>query len=276
MWKNRFNLSLPKRDREAHKGSFGRLLIVAGSSGMTGAAILASRAAMRSGVGLTYLAVPQKLVDLVDLATPEVIPLSLEKIKTIKSNSLVIGPGLGVTSNTQQLLFQLLTTNYLQLSTILLDADALNIIAKRIGLLKQAEAKAKVIITPHPGEMARLMKKKVEYVESNRRKVAKEFARDHNCVVVLKGHRTLVVDPCGDVYENKTGNPGMASAGVGDVLSGIIGALCAQGVSSFDAAMIGVYTHGQAGDMAAKEKGEYGLIASDIVEKIPDALRKIC
>jgi len=243
---------------------------------MTGAAILASRAAMRSGVGLTYLAVPQKLVDLVDLATPEVITLSLEKIKTIKSNSLVIGPGLGVTSNTQQLLFQLLTTNYLQLSTILLDADALNIIAKRIGLLKQAEAKAKVIITPHPGEMARLMKKKVEYVESNRRKVAKEFARDHNCVVVLKGHRTLVVDPCGDVYENKTGNPGMASAGVGDVLSGIIGALCAQGVSSFDAAMIGVYTHGQAGDMAAKEKGEYGLIASDIVEKIPDALRKIC
>ena len=112
MWKNRFNLSLPKRKREAHKGSFGRLLIVAGSSGMSGAAILASRAAMRAGVGLTYLAVPKKLVDLIDLATPEVITLAFDQIRTVKPNSLVIGPGLGVTSITQQLLFQLLTTNY--------------------------------------------------------------------------------------------------------------------------------------------------------------------
>jgi len=276
MWKSRFNLSLPKRARDAHKGSFGRLLIVAGSSGMTGAAILASRGAMRAGVGLTYLAVPKKMVEAVDLATPEVITLSFEQIKSVKANSLVVGPGLGVTPKVQQLIFQLLTAHGSHLSTILLDADALNIIAKRIGLLKKAQAKAKVIITPHPGEMARLIKKKIAYVQSNRRKVAKEFARSHNCVVVLKGHRTLVADPCGDVYENKTGNPGMATAGVGDVLSGMIGALSAQGISSFDAAMIGVYTHGLAGDLAAREKGEYGLIASDIVEKIPDALRKIC
>lgn len=276
MWKSRFNLSLPKRAKDSHKGSFGRLLIVAGSSGMSGSAILASRAAMRSGVGLTYLAVPQKLVDFIDLASPEVITLSFEKIKTIKPNTLVVGPGLGLTPKTRQLLFSLLTTHYAQLTTILLDADALNIVAKRIGLLRKAQAKAKVIITPHPGEMARLIKKKIAYVQSNRRKVAKEFARSHNCVVVLKGHRTLVADPCGDVYENKTGNPGMATAGVGDVLSGMIGALSAQGLSSFDAAMIGVYTHGQAGDMAAREKGECGLIASDIVEKIPYAIRKIC
>ncbi|PIS29771.1 NAD(P)H-hydrate dehydratase [Candidatus Saganbacteria bacterium CG08_land_8_20_14_0_20_45_16] len=273
MWKNKLPIALPKRLPESHKGDYGRVLIIAGSSGMTGAAILAGRAALRSGAGLTYLAVPKKLIDLVDLATPEIITRSFDDISAIKANSWVIGPGLGVTSKTQALITKLLTAQNPLVSTILIDADGLNIIVKKISLLKQA--KAKVIITPHPGELARLINKSVSYVQSNRRKVAKEFAHDHKCIVVLKGTGTIVADPCGEVYINQTGNPGLATAGTGDVLSGMIGAFCAQGLVPFEAAILGVYSHGLAGDLAAREKGEIGLIASDVVEKIPYALRKV-
>ncbi|MFH1361807.1 MAG: NAD(P)H-hydrate dehydratase [bacterium] len=274
MWKNKFSILLPKRKSESHKGDYGWVLIVAGSSGMSGAAILASRGSLRSGAGLTYLAVPKKLVDQVDLATPEVITLSFDQIKNIKPNVMVIGPGLGLSSNSVNLIKKLLTSHASYLTSFILDADALNIIAKDPGLLKKAQAKAKVIITPHPGEMARLIKKKVEYVQANRRRVAKEFAQKNKCIVVLKGYQTIVADPCGELLQNSTGNPGMATAGVGDVLAGMIGALVAQGILPFEAATLGVYLHGLAGDLAASEKGEYSLIASDLVEKIPNALRK--
>ena len=282
MWKNKFSVLLPKRRRESHKGDYGKVLIVAGSTGMSGAAILSSQGALRSGSGLTYLAVPKKLVDLIDLATPEVITLPFESIKKVKPNVIVAGPGLGVSAGSTSLVNKLFTAHSSprskhrgsQLAALVLDADALNIVAKNPVLLKTAEAK--VIITPHPGEMARLIKKKIDYVGAHRRQIAREFAKAHKCIVVLKGHQTLVADPCGEIYVNSTGNPGMATGGVGDVLSGMIGSFVGQGISAFEAATLGVYLHGLAGDLAAREKGEYSLIASDLVEKIPDALRKTC
>lgn len=274
MWQNKFSKILRKRKKDSHKGDYGRVLIVAGQSGMSGAAILASRGALRAGAGLTYLAVPQELVNLVNLATPEVITLAFEKIKTIKPTAVAIGPGLGTNHKAKELVCDLLTSYPLLLTPFILDADALNIIAKNPKILKKT--KAKVIITPHPGELARLTRKKIEYIQNNRPKVARDFAKEYTCIVVLKGHRTVVADPSGEIYLNPTGNPGMASAGVGDVLCGMIAALIGQGLSQFEAAALGVYLHGLAGDLAAREKGEASLIASDLVEKIPYALQKIC
>jgi len=267
MLKNNLKKLLPKRDPKAHKGSYGKVLIIAGSEGMSGAAILCSRGSIRSGAGLTYLAVPKNLVNLVDLATPEVITLPVERYRSVKANAIAIGPGLGVSSKSKNILLNL-TQKYIPL---IIDADGINILAKNLTLLYKS--KASVIITPHPGEMARLIKKTISYVQDNREKVAQEFAKEHECIVVLKGHKTIVAEPLGRKYINDTGNPGMASGGVGDVLTGMIAAFVAQGLALFDAAKLGVYIHGLAGDLAARDKGEYGLIASDLVERIPHALR---
>lgn len=257
--KSKLSKLLPKRKPETHKGDFGRALIIAGSPGMTGAAVLASRGALRAGAGLIYLAVPKKLVDIVDVVTPEVITLPFEKIKTVKANAIAIGPGLGVTTKTKKLLRAL--TSYPV--PIVVDADALNFLKPR--------CKAQVVITPHPGEMSRLMKKSIEYIQKHRTTIAKQAAKKFNCLVVLKGNKTVVADPLGKTFINPTGNPGMASGGVGDVLTGMIAGFAAQGLSLWDAAVLGVYLHGLAGDLAAKDKGQYGMIASDLVEKIPYA-----
>lgn len=257
-----------KRKPATHKGDYGRALIVGGSSGMTGAAVLTARGALRSGAGLTYLAVPKKLVNFVDSLTPEVITLPFENIKKIKADSIAVGPGLGVTSLTRRLLSSLISRP----TPLVIDADVLNVIAKDLGILKKA--REKFIITPHPGEMSRLIKKSIEYIQKNRISVAKEAARRFGCIVVLKGFKTVIAEPKGRTFVNPTGNPGMASGGVGDVLTGLIAGFIAQGLSNWDAALAGVYLHGLAGDLAAKEKGEYGMIASDLVEKIPYAIQK--
>jgi NAD(P)H-hydrate epimerase len=270
MLKTRFNRILPKRKKTSHKGDHGRALIVAGSRGMTGAAVLASRGALRSGAGLTYLTVPADLVDQVDLATPEVITLPFKDIDRIKADAVAVGPGLGVSGKTLRLVASLTK----QPLPLVIDADGLNVLAKKPRILKKA--KANIIITPHPGEMARLLKKDIDFIQRHRSTMAKLAARMFDCVAVLKGHQTVVADPNGKVFVNPTGNPGMASAGVGDVLTGMIAGFLAQGLNVFDAAVLGVYIHGQAGDLAARDKGEYGMIASDLVEKIPYAIQKSC
>ncbi|MDD5383077.1 MAG: NAD(P)H-hydrate dehydratase [Candidatus Margulisbacteria bacterium] len=259
---------LPKRKLNANKGDFGRALIVAGSSGMMGAAILASRGALRVGAGLTYLAVPKELVNYINLATPEVIVLPFDKINNLKPNVIAIGPGLGISSDIKKLLASLITCP----SPLIIDADGINVLAKNPGLLKNN--RSSVIITPHPGELARLIGKSVEAIQRDRLAAAKETARRFNCIVVLKGYRTVIADHLGKVLLNPTGNPGMAAGGVGDVLTGMIAGLIAQGLKPWEAAVLGVYLHGLAGDLAAKVKGEYAMIASDLVEKIPDAIRK--
>jgi NAD(P)H-hydrate epimerase len=267
--KNRISRILPKRKAAAHKGDYGRVLIVAGSQGMTGAAVLAARGALRSGVGLTYLAVPKELVNFVDSMTPEVITLPFENIKKIKADVIALGPGLGVSNRTRKLISFLVSRP----ATLIIDADGLNAVAKNPSLLKKP--KAKVVITPHPGEMSRLIRKDIEFIQNNRSRVALEAAKRFACIVVLKGYKTVVANPTGQTFKNPTGNPGMASGGVGDVLTGMMAGFAAQGIAPWDAAVAGVYLHGLAGDLAAKEKGEYGMIASDLVEKIPYAIQRI-
>jgi NAD(P)H-hydrate epimerase len=157
---------------------------------------------------------------------------------------------------------------------MVIDADGLNVIAKHPDLLEKEKDKDKVILTPHPGEMSRLLNEGVDHIQKDRVSAAKNAAKKYGCMVVLKGHGTVIADPGGKIFINTTGNPGMASGGVGDVLTGMIAAFLGQGIAPFDAAALAVRLHGLAGDLAAKDLGEYGMIASDLVEKIPYAIQK--
>ena len=275
---------LKKRSRDSHKGDFGHVFILAGSRGLTGAAALCSNAALRSGAGLVTLGIPASLNSIMSRKLTEVMTISLaetkegtlslkaegdilKKIKT--SDVVVLGPGLSQYPETQKLINRLI----LKIGKpMVMDADALNAISKNTGALKKI--KSRFAVTPHPGEMSRLINKSMEYVKNNRLIVAKKFSHDYNAVVVLKGAGTVVAAPDGKYYINTTGNPGMATAGSGDVLTGIIAGLLGQRLNMFNAARLGVYIHGLAGDLAAKDKGEIGLIAGDILEKIPYAIRK--
>ncbi|MBU1911987.1 MAG: NAD(P)H-hydrate dehydratase [Candidatus Omnitrophica bacterium] len=274
---------LKKRPRNSHKGDFGHIFILAGSRGLTGAAALCSNAAMRSGAGLVTLGIPvslnsimsRKLTEVMTASLPETdkITLSLKAEKEIlkkskASNVVVLGPGLSQHPETQKLINKLI---FKINKPMILDADALNAISKNPDALKKI--KTEYVITPHRGEMARLISKSREYIKNNRLTVAKKFSRDYNAVVVLKGAGTIVAAPNRDYYINNTGNPGMATAGSGDVLAGIIAGFLGQGLKVFDASVLGVYVHGLAGDLAAKDKGEIGLISGDILENIPYAIK---
>ena len=264
----------PARKPESHKGDYGKLFVHAGSAGMLGAALLCSRGALRVGAGLVYLGVPLEVRDAVNLATPEVIVIggagAGEYLAVaLGSTAVALGPGLGQRrALARELLFKLSEAGFG--CPVVLDADGLNAFAGELPALQKLQLK--LILTPHPGEMARLWGRKVEEVEQDRQKIALETARLLGCVVVLKGHQTVVVDAAGASYINNTGNPGMAGGGSGDVLTGMIAGLAAQGAAPRAAAVAGVYLHGLAGDLAAKEKGEYGMIASDLVDHIPEAI----
>lgn len=274
---------LPRRDSFAHKGSFGRLGIIAGSKGMLGSNYLATMAGLRTGAGLVYSIVPESLMDLMAIKLVEaiVVPLedkegyfSRESIGSIEADlnnydSLVIGPGLGYIDGIGDFVEYILK-NYRR--TLLIDADGLNIVGKNYELFRTRPAPT--IISPHPGEFARLLGIEVADLERNRLKYAVEFSKTYGLITVLKGHETLVTD--GDrVYVNNTGNPGMATAGSGDLLSGIIASLLAQGLDPFDAGSLGVYIHGLAGDICRENLGEYGMIARDILDCIPEAISLI-
>ncbi len=266
--RNKISRLFPRRKPDSHKGNYGKALLVAGSPGMIGAAILASRGALRSGAGLTFLALPKELANFVNPVTPEVITIPFEQIDDVKADAIGFGPGLGNNRQTKEMLSHLLSKKI----DLIIDADGLNALNIKPEVLKKA--RAKVVITPHPGEMSRLLKRPIEAIQKNRPSVAKEAAKKFNCIVVLKGHKTVIANPAGNEYVNLTGNPGMASGGVGDVLTGLITGLAAQGIPLWDAAVAGVYLHGLAGDLAAKEKGEYGMTAGDLIDKIPYAIQK--
>lgn len=269
---------LPKRALSAHKGDCGEVMIIATSYGMTGAGILCSRGALRVGAGLTKLAVPKSLQLGVDLATPEVItygldetddhfvaPEAINQIERFINNSkvLVCGPGLGKSRISRELVMINLP--------VVLDADGLNSISEDPSILKNFK---QLIITPHPGEFSRLTKLAVDDIQNDRAGLAVKYAKEWNCILVLKGYNTVIAGPDGKAFINPTGNPGMASGGTGDVLAGMIAGLIAQGAGPFEAALAGVYLHGLASDLAAKIIGTQGLIASDIVDKIPEAILK--
>ena len=272
---------LKPRAADAHKGDFGKVCIIAGSVGMSGAAALAGRAALRAGAGLVRVAIPKSILPIVASIEPSftTIPLpednagriSARAINTIldavsENDVMAFGPGIGVSGALQSVLQTLLEQKQLRL---VIDADGLNNLSK----IKSwpAKLKAKLILTPHPGEMNRLWKGLFrEPLPADRRNQAGQLAKLTKTTIALKGAGTVVADGQ-KVYVNKTGNPGMATAGSGDVLTGVIAALMGQGLNDFDAAVLGVYIHGLAGDIAAKKTGQPGLITTDIIESLPDA-----
>lgn len=279
--------SIPKlepRKADAHKGDFGRICIIAGSVGMSGAAALAGRAALRAGAGLVRVAIPQSILPIVASIEPSftTIPLpedsagriSEKATNTIlnaveENDCLAFGPGVGVSVGLRSLLQSLLQQQDLRL---VIDADGLN----NLSAIKSwpEELKAKLILMPHPGEMRRLWKGLFRgKLPAERREQAVRLAQRTEAVVVLKGAGSVVTDGQ-KVYINKTGNPGMATAGSGDVLTGVSTALIGQGLGSFDAAVLGVYIHGLAGDIAAERLGRVSLIATDIIDSLPDAFLK--
>ncbi|MFA5068511.1 MAG: NAD(P)H-hydrate dehydratase [Candidatus Omnitrophota bacterium] len=283
MDKTKFNIL--KRRSDTHKGDYGHILIVAGAAGMTGAAYLACEAAMVSGAGLVTLAIPKslnsimavKLVEVMTLTLPETRHQSLSRGAynrimrfCLKASCVLIGPGVSRDEDTQYLMRRLIKDIK---AAMVIDADAINALAGHLSCL--AKAGGEVIITPHPGEMAGLLNSNNLCVNRNKKNLAKKFATEYNVTTVLKGYGTIVASPKGEVFRNNTGNPGMASAGCGDVLSGIISALLASGMPAFKAARLGVYVHGLAGDLAAKEIGEISLRARDIIRYLPQAFKKI-
>ncbi len=265
--------TLPKlqpRRADAHKGNFGRVLIVAGSRGMSGAAVLSGSAALRSGAGLVTVACPPDIWPIVAASNPcyMTLPLADGDMKPLLdaaaiADVVVVGPGLGRSPFVNDLV-KALQANCKRL---LLDADALNALAVPPNLLSSQAAR---IFTPHPGEFSRLAGISANDIQDRREKETIAFAQKFAGVLVLKGSGTLVCDGQ-RLYQNTTGNPGMATAGSGDVLSGLIGALWGQGLPAFEAAQLGVYLHGLAGDLARDQLGETSLTAADLLDYLPKA-----
>lgn len=278
----RLPTQLLQRRHNAHKGEFGHIFILACSQRFSGAAVLCSEAAMRAGAGLVTLGIPKSLnnaiikikpKEVMTLPLPETkeATLSLSGFKKIKDfvkgvDVLAIGPGLSQNKSTQSLVRKIISGID---KPAVIDADGLSALVGHLNLLPITK-----ILTPHPGEMARLLGISINRVQSKREEIAKKCAKDYRCTVVLKGYRTVVADYKGRVYINKTGNPGMATAGSGDVLTGMIAAFLGQGLTAFDASEYAVYLHGLAGDLAAKEKTQTSMLASDIIDKIPEAIKR--
>lgn len=273
----------PKRERDAHKGTFGSVLIIAGSSDMRGAAAFAALGALRSGAGLVRVASVEKCIDTVSVLAPEATYITLEEddygnmlfdnnqgalLRAMeKSDSIVIGCGMGVTNDTSELLRFVLANAKVP---VIIDADGINCIARDINILTNRNSD--VIITPHPGEMARLLGCDASVINENRMTAAEKYAEKFSITVVLKGAGTVVADSH-MTAANHTGNPGMSRGGSGDVLAGIIGAVTAQGYSLYDAACAGVYIHGLAGDAAAAKYGQEAMLPRDITDCLSDAFR---
>ena len=269
---------LPDRRIDAHKGDFGKILLLCGSVGYTGAATLAAMGALRTGAGLVYLGVPSSIYNIVatKLSVPIVFPLpdvdgkiSAEAIDVIgplfpKMDAVLIGPGLGLSSETEEFVVSVLKAYK---KTIVLDADGITLVAKHKNVLR--DRTGQTILTPHEGEFLRLSG--LETI-NNRKLCAINIARDLNSIVVLKGHRTVITD--GELtYLNTTGNPGMAVGGSGDVLAGVITSLTGQGLGPLDAAACGAWLHGAAGDICARRIGQYGMLPTDLLRVLPRLMK---
>ncbi len=279
---------LPARCLDTHKGTYGHLLLVAGATGKAGAVILSARAAVRSGAGLVTAAVPRPIVQTVDLGSLESMSLALPAdgdrlgsgaAKAILEaargkDAVALGPGLGPGLGEDEPVAGEIREAVLACELpLVLDADGVNAFAGRAGDL--ASRPAPTVLTPHPGELARLLGVATREVVGDRRGFARRAARETGAVVVLKGHQTLTAAPEGAVHVNPTGNPGMATGGTGDVLTGLVGGLLAQGYDPLEGAILGVYLHGLAGDLAAAERGERGLAAGDLVDALPAAFEAL-
>ena len=280
-----FNKAVFYRPDDSNKGTLGSLLCICGSYGMAGAAIMAGKAALRCGIGLLKIAVPKSIYPVCATNILESVYYPLEETSNgvisskntdfllemcEKSSAVVIGCGLSVCDDTKNLVQSVITNCE---KPLVIDADALNCICNKPEILKNLKAPA--IITPHPGEMARLLHSTPKTVNSNRENTAIDFAKKFGVVTVLKGAGTIIASPDGEVYINHTGNSGMATGGSGDVLSGIIGSLLAQGASPINAAAAGVFLHGTIGDLAAEKLGKISMLPTDMIDMIPTAYLKL-
>mgnify|MGYP002577390587 FL=1 len=280
-----FNKAVFNRPDDSNKGTLGSLLCICGSYGMAGAAIMAGKAALRCGIGLLKIAVPKSIYPVCATNILESVYYPLEETSNgvisskntdfllemcEKSSAVVIGCGLSVCDDTKNLVQSVITNCE---KPLVIDADALNCICNKPEILKNLKVPA--IITPHPGEMARLLHSTPKTVNSNRENTAIDFAKKFGVVTVLKGTGTIIASPDGEVYINHTGNSGMATGGSGDVLSGIIGSLLAQGASPINAAAAGVFLHGTIGDLAAEKLGKISMLPTDMIDMIPTAYLKL-
>lgn len=271
--------AIPTRRPDAHKGDAGRLLVIAGSGGLTGAAAMAANAAMRAGAGLVTLACPASLNPIIEQKCTEAMsaplmdhgcgylrPRNTEELLTLaqSANAVVIGPGLGSRPATADMVRELLT---LLSGPVILDADGINAFA---GIAPQlAERSCELTITPHPGELARLIDLSIDKIQSDRVAIARECAAELGATVLLKGAGTVTAEPGGEVWINTTGSSAMAGGGMGDVLSGVVGAFAAGGMSAASAAWAAVWVHGRAGDIAAGSLGPRGIVATDLLPALP-------
>lgn len=280
-----FNKAVFNRPDDSNKGTLGSLLCICGSYGMAGAAIMAGKAALRCGIGLLKIAVPKSIYPVCATNILESVYYPLEETSNgvisskntdfllemcEKSSAVVIGCGLSVCDDTKNLVQSVITNCE---KPLVIDADALNCICNKPEIFKNLKAPA--IITPHPGEMARLLHSTPKTVNSSRENTAIDFAKKFGVVTVLKGAGTIIASPDGEVYINHTGNSGMATGGSGDVLSGIIGSLLAQGASPINAAAAGVFLHGTIGDLAAEKLGKISMLPTDMIDMIPKAYLKL-
>jgi len=282
---------LAPRQRDANKGSYGHVLVIGGSVGKAGAAAMAGFSALRAGAGLATIATPKSVLTTVAGFHPEVMtePLPETEEGTIglraleaglkalleRKTVIAVGPGISRNRETAEFVRALVKPGVVPLDvTIVLDADALNAFE---GVAAQLNGRGRsVVITPHPGEMARLTGLKISEIQANRLDVARRFVREHELIVVLKGHRTLIASPDGTVWVNSTGNPGMATGGTGDILTGMVAGLIAQHPQQvLEATALAVYLHGLAGDLAAAAVGETSLVATDLVRFLPEAFAKV-
>lgn len=269
--------ALPDRDPKGHKGDYGRLLLLCGSRGYTGAAALAAMGALRCGAGLVFLGVPESIyvIEAVKLTEPVVFPLpdqngmfaeeAAEQVKARleRMDAVLIGPGLGKSDGTLMVL-QCVLENFS--GPVMVDADGINLVAQHKDLLRGRTGVT--ILTPHEGEAARLLGRPV----SDRQTDALKLARELGAIVVLKGHETLITDG-EQIFRNPTGNPGMAVGGSGDVLAGMIAGLLGQKLSALEAAACGCWLHGAAGDLCAREMGQYPMLPTDMLGVLPRLLK---
>lgn len=261
---------LQKRKDNSHKGTYGKVGIIAGSKGMTGSAFLASNASLKSGSGLVYNIVDSDIFDIMSIKYVEVIAKCFENNEKLRIflntlDSICIGPGIG-TDNKNELLRMTVEVN----KPLLIDADGLNILSKDINLLNKRSAPT--VLTPHLKEFSRLTNFDINYISNNKLSCVEEFVNNYDVVLVLKGHETIVASK-NEIYINKTGNAGMATAGSGDVLSGIITSFLGRNISAFDSAKIGTFIHGLAGDFAAEKYSMESMIASDIINSLADVFK---
>jgi NAD(P)H-hydrate epimerase len=276
--------SLETRKPDSHKGTYGRALLVGGSIGMSGAIAMAGAATLRSGAGLVQLAVPEKCLAIVAVYEPSYMTVPLEcdadgRIAALARTHLTglvqqatvaaCGPGLGQSAEIVELVAWMYT-HWPQ--PMVIDADGLNALAARPDVL--ANAAGPRVLTPHPGEFGRLTGRSTSDVQRNRQAMAEEFAARHGVVLVLKGQHSIVTDGQQTRF-NSTGNPGMATGGTGDILTGVVTGLLAQGLSPYEAAALGAHVHGLAGDLAAAELGQVSLIASDLLRYLPKAFQSL-